>query len=65
MLWLETKSVVATNGEMQGVMFKQFGDSSCNGNRSIVSSITYVPILVITDRYYDSLHGIVWHFSMH
>ena len=38
-------------------VLKQLGDDSCNGNRPVVPSITYVPILVFTNRYNDSLHG--------
>jgi len=36
-------------------MFKQFRDGSCKRNRSAVPSISYVPILVFTNRYNDSL----------
>jgi len=43
-----TGLVVAKNGEMQ---VKQLGDDSCKRNRSIVHSITYVPILVFANRY--------------
>ena len=31
-------------------MFKQLGDGSCKQDRSIVPSITYVPVLVFTNE---------------
>jgi len=47
---------------MTNVVFKQFGDDSCKGNRSIVPSITYVPIFVFADRYNDCLHAFLRNF---
>jgi len=37
-------------------VLKQLGDDSCKGNRPVVPSITYVPILVFTNRNNDSLY---------
>ena len=46
-------------------MFKQLGDDSSKGDRSIVPSITYVLILVFANKYNESLHAFLWNFSMH
>jgi len=46
-------------------MFKQLGDYSCWRNRSIVPSITYDAIFVLTIWYNDSLHAFLWIFFMH
>ena len=53
MFGLEAKLVVCCVQQWwdvgQNIMFKQLGDGSCKGNRSIVPSITYVFILVFAN----------------
>jgi len=49
----------------QHVIFKQLGDNICKGNKPIVTSITYAPILVFINTYNGSCHAFLWNFSMH
>jgi len=69
MFWLEAKLVVCCGQKWgnayQNVVFIQLGDDSCKGNRPIVPSITYVPILVFANGYTDCLHAFLRNFAMH
>ena len=66
MFWLEAKLVVCCGQKWgnacQDVVFIQLGDDTCKGNRPIVPSITYVPILVFENEYNDCLHGFLRNF---